>query len=74
MIHGIDDIAIPFCMAEEILRVCPQSRLVSIGSRQGQVPSYAFGHLWYEYFDVKVWVGVLESFLDDESIVVEARL
>lgn len=59
------DLIVPFTSAEEILRACPQARLVTIGSKRGQVPSYAFGHLWYEFFDIEVWVGVLETFLDD---------
>ncbi|GJJ10893.1 hypothetical protein Clacol_005121 [Clathrus columnatus] len=74
VIHGIEDAVVPFSSAEEILRACPQARLVSLGSKRGQVPTYAFGHIWYEYFEIGVWMGVLESFLDNEYESVGARL
>ncbi|KAF8517155.1 Alpha/Beta hydrolase protein [Hysterangium stoloniferum] len=67
VIHGIDDEVVPFSHGEEILRSSPHACMVTIGSGRGQVPSYAFGHIWYEYFAVDVWIGVIESFVDDEA-------
>lgn len=63
MIHGQIDQVIPFSCAQEILQRIPWARLVEIGERPGQVPDYAFGHHWFEYFDVRVWRDVLEEFL-----------
>lgn len=37
--------------------------MVEQGNKPGQVPSLAFGHLWYEYFDAQVWQDVVEGFL-----------
>jgi len=69
VIHGTEDIVVPFSHAEEIMRCCPSAKMVQLGSGRGQVPSYAVGHIWYEYFDSEVWIGVLEAFLDDETDV-----
>ena len=40
------------------------------------MPSFQFGHMWWEYFDISVWKGVLEGFLDGsaEGSNVKARL
>ena len=67
VIHGQEDITIPFSFGEEIFRSLPHARIVEIGSQRGQVPNYDFGHLWYEYFEVDVWVGVIEVFVDEEE-------
>ena len=67
MIHGREDLVVPFSYGEEILRSLPHARIVEIGSQRGQVPNYDFGHLWYEYFEVDVWVGVIEVFVDEEE-------
>ncbi|KIJ55838.1 hypothetical protein M422DRAFT_151571 [Sphaerobolus stellatus SS14] len=72
VIHGTKDIIVPFSHAEEIMRCCPQAKMVQLGSKRGQVPSYTFGHIWYEYFEPEVWHGVIDTFLDDEDVV--ARL
>ncbi|KAF8586614.1 alpha/beta-hydrolase [Ramaria rubella] len=75
VIHGREDLVVPFSSGEEILQFLPHAQIVKIGSRRGQVPSYDFGHIWFEYFAVDVWVGVVEAFVDDEgSTPANARL
>jgi hypothetical protein len=39
--------------------------MVEMGNAPGQVPSFAFGHYWYDYFDLKVWNSVIDAFLND---------
>ncbi|KAJ3573438.1 hypothetical protein NP233_g2436 [Leucocoprinus birnbaumii] len=63
VIHGMNDRVIPFAYSEEILSLIPHARAVGIGNKRGQVPSLKFGHQWFEYFDVQVWVGVVEEFM-----------
>ena len=74
LLHGQEDIIVPYSNAEEILRFLPHARIVQIGTEIGQVPNYDFGHLWYEYFEVDVWVGVIETFLDDGGDPSKTRL
>lgn len=56
----------PYAQCEEIFAALPHARGVEVGKKSGQVPSLEFGHVWFEYFSVEVWMGVLEAFLDDE--------
>lgn len=63
VIHGVLDTVVPFTCGEEILRMLPTARLVPIGTRPGAVPSYQFGHAWFEYFDIEVWKSVFETFM-----------
>lgn len=39
--------------------------MVSVGDKKGQIPNEDFGHHWYEYFDVGVWVDAIEVFLGE---------
>ncbi|KAJ6498304.1 Alpha/Beta hydrolase protein [Mycena vulgaris] len=63
VIHGHQDQVIPFRCAEDILRRIPGARFVEPGIKPGQVPSLAFGHHWFEYFDLNVWYNVVEAHL-----------
>ncbi|KAJ3841103.1 Alpha/Beta hydrolase protein [Lentinula raphanica] len=63
VIHGERDAVVPFSSAAKLLRVLPQASFIQTGPRPGQVPSLAFGHHWWEYFDIEVWVDVVETFL-----------
>ncbi|KAF7322332.1 Hydrolase-4 domain-containing protein [Mycena chlorophos] len=65
VIHGTLDRIVPPSCGEEILRRIPWARSLDIdpaGNKRGTVPNVAFGHSWYEYFDVRVWVDVIEGF------------
>ncbi|KAJ7334296.1 Alpha/Beta hydrolase protein [Mycena albidolilacea] len=63
VIHGQQDQVIPFRCVEDILQRIPGARLVDLGNKPGQVPSLAFGHQWFEYFDLKVWYNVIDMHL-----------
>ncbi|KAK0496838.1 Alpha/Beta hydrolase protein [Armillaria luteobubalina] len=63
VVHGRLDKVIPFSFGQDITNMIPWATMVSVGSKPGQVPSYDFGHYWYEYFDIQVWVDVVEKFL-----------
>jgi hypothetical protein len=63
VIHGELDQVVPFYSAQEILRRIPWAKQVEIGCLPGQVENLAFGHLWFEYFDIQVWHDVIETFL-----------
>ncbi|PPQ68157.1 hypothetical protein CVT25_014083 [Psilocybe cyanescens] len=63
VIHGRLDRVIPFTCAEEIIKQIPQACLVEKGSLPGQIPSYEFGHFWYEYFDIHIWRDVIDTFM-----------
>lgn len=67
VIHGNEDQLVPFSKGEEIACAMPRARIVKVGQKRGEVPSYEFGHVWYEYFEVDTWMGVIESFVDDEN-------
>ncbi|KAJ8700531.1 hypothetical protein PTI98_003547 [Pleurotus ostreatus] len=63
IIHGTADRVVPYYCGEEIHRLMPWAQTVQVGSEPGQLPSLEFGHNWYEYFDIKVWRDVFETFL-----------
>ncbi|KAG5220167.1 Haloacetate dehalogenase H [Salix suchowensis] len=63
IIHGSADRVVPYYCGEEIHRLMPWAQTVQVGSEPGQLPSLEFGHNWYEYFDIKVWRDVFETFL-----------
>ncbi|KAF7356460.1 3-oxoadipate enol-lactonase [Mycena venus] len=63
VIHGQHDQVIPFRCTEEILQRIPGARLVEMGNKPGQVPSLAFGHHWFEYFDLNIWKNVIDMHL-----------
>ncbi|CAK5267772.1 unnamed protein product [Mycena citricolor] len=63
VIHGQKDQVIPFRCASETLGMIKSAKFVQVGSQVGQVPSLAFGHQWFEYFDLRVWHDVFEAHL-----------
>ncbi|KAF5381011.1 hypothetical protein D9615_004138 [Tricholomella constricta] len=67
VIHGKLDEVVPFYCGQEILQRIPWAKMVKIGEAPGQVESYAFGHHWFEYFDIRVWHEVVERFLGDSK-------
>ncbi|KAF8315211.1 alpha/beta-hydrolase [Clavulina sp. PMI_390] len=75
-IHGKLDRIISYSESDYIAKFIPHAKRVQIGNERGMVPSDVFGHTWFDYFDVDVWTGVLESFLDDgeASTVPKAKL
>ncbi|KXN92265.1 hypothetical protein AN958_08718 [Leucoagaricus sp. SymC.cos] len=74
VIHGENDSVVPFFCNREILALIPHARAVGIGNARGQVPSLKFGHQWFEYFDVKVWVGVVEEFMKTQGKLRETKI
>lgn len=62
--HGKTDLLVPYAKCEEILGALPHAHMVEVGEKRGQVPSLEFGHGWFEYFGVEVWMGVLEVFME----------
>ncbi|KAF9068297.1 Alpha/Beta hydrolase protein [Rhodocollybia butyracea] len=66
VIHGLRDAIVPFSSGKKLLQVVPGSTFVQTGSRPGQVPNIDFGHHWWEYFPIEVWVNVLEKFLSSQ--------
>ncbi|THV07808.1 alpha/beta-hydrolase [Dendrothele bispora CBS 962.96] len=63
VIHGELDQIIPFSAGSEISERIKHARFIGQGPEKGQVPSYVFGHHWFEYFDVQVWVDIIEKVL-----------
>lgn len=63
ILHGEKDEIVPFASGMKLLQVIPRARFVKIGSQPGEVPNFAFGHRWWEYFEIEVWVDVVETFL-----------
>ncbi|KAJ7578452.1 Alpha/Beta hydrolase protein [Mycena floridula] len=63
VIHGDRDRLIPNVYAKDMMKRIPSARFVQCGREPGKIPSYQFGHMWYEYFHVGVWRDVLEEFM-----------
>ncbi|KAK7467527.1 hypothetical protein VKT23_004580 [Stygiomarasmius scandens] len=63
IIHGELDQMIPFSAGLDIIHRIPSARLLEQGYQPGQVPSYSFGHQWFQYFDDTTWVNVFETFM-----------
>ncbi|KAJ7603421.1 Alpha/Beta hydrolase protein [Roridomyces roridus] len=63
IIHGSQDQVIPFRCAQEMLQRIPGAHFVETGNKPGQVPHLAFGHQWFEYFDLGVWHNVVDMHL-----------
>jgi len=68
IIHGERDAIVPPYCGEEILKRIPWAQPVKIGTQYGAVESLAFGHHWFEYFDIRVWQDVVEKFLASPSL------
>ncbi|KAI0791723.1 Alpha/Beta hydrolase protein [Abortiporus biennis] len=64
VIHGENDYIVPPECSASILRAIPWARKVQVGPKRGMIPSEKFGHQWWDYFDVNVWVWVIEVFLN----------
>ncbi|KAL0577095.1 hypothetical protein V5O48_004887 [Marasmius crinis-equi] len=71
VIHGKKDSIVPFSSGEELLQRIPWARGLTVGNQPGEVPSLAFGHQWFEYFDAAVWVGVVEGFMNGKPTTPE---
>lgn len=54
-------------MGQELVQRTPRAKFVQVGNHPGQVPSLAFGHHWFEYFDIEVWYDVIEKFMTSVS-------
>ncbi|KAG6814596.1 hypothetical protein H0H92_000125 [Tricholoma furcatifolium] len=67
VIHGELDEVVPFSCGQEILQRIPWAQFVAIGKKPGQVENFAFGHHWFEYFDIRVWHDVVEIFLGNQN-------
>ncbi|THV07781.1 alpha/beta-hydrolase [Dendrothele bispora CBS 962.96] len=63
VIHGELDQMIPFSAGLDIIHRIPSARLLEQGHRPGQLPTYNFGHQWFDYFDDNLWVNVFEGFM-----------
>ncbi|KAK7467497.1 hypothetical protein VKT23_004551 [Stygiomarasmius scandens] len=63
VIHGELDQMIPFSAGTDICERIKTAQMIERGSDIGQVPSYTFGHQWFEYFDASVWVEVIDKFM-----------
>ncbi|KAJ4475724.1 hypothetical protein J3R30DRAFT_3706325 [Lentinula aciculospora] len=74
IIHGEKDAVVPFSSAAKLLRVIPQALFIQTGSQPEQIPNLAFGHHWWEYFDIEVWVNVVEVFLASNEIQRHGKL
>lgn len=66
VIHGTLDRIVHYSESEYILRGIKHARRVAVGGPRG-VPTDAYGHAWYEYFDIPLWVEILEKFLEDRD-------
>ncbi|TFK42369.1 Alpha/Beta hydrolase protein [Crucibulum laeve] len=70
VIHGHLDQVIPYHCGEDILKRIPWAQRPETGNQPGQIPSFDFGHYWYEYFDVQVWHHVVDQFLGKRSVCI----
>jgi len=64
VIHGELDEIVPFYCGQRVFQSIPWSKMVEIGLQPGQVPNLAFGHHWFEYFDIQVWQDVFRKFME----------
>ncbi|KAJ3920859.1 Alpha/Beta hydrolase protein [Lentinula edodes] len=67
VIHREKDAIVPFSSGTNLRQVIPQASFIQTGPQPGQVPNLAFGHHWWEYFDIEVWVKVFETFLSSRE-------
>ncbi|TFK30094.1 alpha/beta-hydrolase [Coprinopsis marcescibilis] len=74
VLHGELDQVLPFSSSRQVLKRIPWAKDVEVGGKPGQVPSLAFGHQWFEYFDIAVWKNVIEMFLNDVELTLQPRL
>jgi len=63
IIHGTLDGMVPFYCVQETLQRIPWATPLQTGPLSGQVETLAFGHHFYEYFDIQVWCEVVDRFL-----------
>jgi len=64
VIHGTLDRMIPHGESSFILEGITHATRVTVGKKNGQVPTASYGHTWFDYFTPKVWLDVIEEFLD----------
>ncbi|KAF8891232.1 Alpha/Beta hydrolase protein [Infundibulicybe gibba] len=67
VIHGQLDQVIPPDCGVGILKRIPWAKSIEVGDQPGQVPTMAFGHQWYEYFDAQVWHDVVDVFMKNKG-------
>ncbi|KAF8322824.1 uncharacterized protein EI90DRAFT_3077378 [Cantharellus anzutake] len=59
--HGTKDRIIHYAESNYLTRHIKHAQRIAIdpsGKVPGSVPSVAYGHSWYEYFEPRVWVNV----------------
>ena len=68
VIHGKSDRVIHYAESDYIMRGIAHARRLTVDASRkipGSIPTDEFGHFWYHYFDIDVWLGVIETFVDD---------
>ncbi|KAJ3998680.1 Alpha/Beta hydrolase protein [Lentinula boryana] len=74
IIHGEKDAIVPFSNAAKLLREIAQASFIQTGFEPGQIPTLAFGHHWWEYFDIEVWINIIETFLSSRENQRQSKL
>jgi hypothetical protein len=65
VIHGTKDRIIHHVESNDLTKHIKHAQRIAIdpsGKVPGSVPSEAYGHSWYEYFEPQVWVDVVQTF------------
>ncbi len=65
IIHGTKDRIIHYAESNYLTKYLQNAIRIAIDpSRKtpGSIPSADYGHSWYEYFDVQVWINVIQTF------------
>jgi pimeloyl-ACP methyl ester carboxylesterase len=68
ILHGTIDSVVHSSEGVILRELLPHATVLEVGEGPRKVPSLEFGHLWWEYFDVEIWVRVVEGFLDGAGI------
>ncbi|KAL0946569.1 hypothetical protein HGRIS_012772 [Hohenbuehelia grisea] len=74
VLHGVEDLIVPFSSSEEICKLIPWAKRVEVGTQPGQTPSLSYGHNWFEYFDINAWRDVIEVFVENSKPERQAKL
>ncbi|KAF8340509.1 Alpha/Beta hydrolase protein [Cantharellus anzutake] len=69
IIHGTkDEIVAPWHEGKDLADHIKHAQWLPIdpdGKIEGRVPSEEFGHAWWHYFEIEVWVRVVQTFTKD---------
>ncbi|KAF8336652.1 Alpha/Beta hydrolase protein [Cantharellus anzutake] len=69
IIHGTkDEIITPWHEGKDVADHIRHAQWLPIdpdGKVEGSAPSEEFGHAWWHYFEIEVWVGVVQTFTKD---------